>query len=229
MDRPQVPALAIKPPIVQVAIDVLTLDEALHIAEAAVRADVDWLEVGTPLITFQGTRVIGTLAEAFPETPILADFKMMDGVRKYVMETAHQGGRLATICAVASDASLRAAVEAGRKSGVRIICDLYAAPSGPRRAREVVAFGVDSVYIHYGADERAEDPGRDPLLFLGDCTNLGVPVGVGTFSIQDGVRAMQGGADIVVLGVPLIHFDDPESALREYILKVKEAWYARKP
>src|SRR6187399_1063455 len=116
--------LTIKPPVVQVAIDVLTLDDALRIAEAAVKAGVDWLEAGTPLITFAGVRAIGELARAFPGVPVLADYKMMDGVRKYVVETAKQGGQVATICAVASDASIREAVRAGQDSGVAVISDL---------------------------------------------------------------------------------------------------------
>jgi 3-keto-L-gulonate-6-phosphate decarboxylase len=227
MDIVTVPPLAIEPPVVQVAIDVLNLDDALRIGEAACRAGADWLEAGTPLITFEGVKSIGVLAKAFPEKPVLADFKMMDGVPKYVFETARQGGRIATICSVAADASIRAAVAAGRQCGVRVISDLYAALDGPRRAREIIALGVDSVYIHYGADQRAEDPDRDPLLFLDDCRGLDALIGVGTFSVEDGVRAVQGGADIVAIGVPLIQADDPAAVLREYVLRVKEAWHAR--
>jgi len=229
MEIVTVPPLEITPPVVQVAIDTLTVDDALRIGEAAVNAGVDWLEAGTPPITFAGTPAIGALAERFPEHPVLADYKMMDGVPKYVYETARQGGRIATICSVASDASIRAAVAAGRECGVRVICDLYAAPEGPRRAREVVELGVDSAYIHYGADQRNEDPDRDPLLFLDECADVEAPMGVGTFSIEDGVRAVQGGAGIVVIGVPLILADDPASELREYTLRVREAWHKRNP
>lgn len=220
--------LAIAPPVVQVAIDVLEVDRALRVAEAAVRAGVDWLEAGTPLIAFQGVAAIGALARAFPEHPVLADFKMMDGVRKYVLATAEQGGRLCTICGVAADASIAAAVAAGRECGVRVVCDLYAAPDGPRRAREVEALGVDSAYIHYGADQRAARPEVDPLLFLDQVAGRSrIPVGVGTFSVADGVRAARGGADIMVIGVPLILEDDPSASLRRYVEQVKEAWAER--
>ena len=221
--------LSITPPIVQVAVDVLQADRAMRIAEAAVRAGVDWIEAGTPLITFQGVPVIGALASAFPETPVLADFKMMDGVRKYVLATADQGGRLATICGVASDASIAAAVAAGRESGVRIVCDLYAALDGPRRAREVIALGVDSAYIHWGADQRAARPEVDPLLYLEELAGaLPVPVGVGTFSIEDGVRAARAGAEILVIGVPYILEEDPEPSLRAYVQEAKAAWRGRR-
>jgi 3-hexulose-6-phosphate synthase len=231
MSQPQIhriEPLAIVPPVVQVAIDVLDTDRALRVAEAAVRAGVDWLEAGTPLITFQGVTAIGALAREFPAHPVLADFKMMDGVRKYVLATAEQGGRIATICGVASDASLRSAVQAGKDCGVRIICDLYAAPDGPRRAEAVRQLGVDSAYIHYGADQRGEDPDRDPLLFLDEVAGrLPIPVGVGTFSVEHGVAGARRGADIFVIGVPFILEDDPEPALREYVLRVKEAWHER--
>src|SRR5437868_11686940 len=224
-----VPPLEIRPPVVQVAIDVLDVDRALRVAEAAVRAGVDWLEAGTPLITFEGVRAIGALAREFPEHPVLADFKMMDGVRKYVLATAEQGGRIATICGVASDASIEAAVAAGRESGVRIVCDLYAAPDGPRRARAVVALGVDSAYIHWGADQRAARPEVDPLLYLEELAGaLPVPLGVGTFSIEDGVRAARAGAEILVIGVPYILEDDPEPSLREYVQQAKAAWRSRR-
>jgi 3-hexulose-6-phosphate synthase/6-phospho-3-hexuloisomerase len=64
----QVRPLEIIPPIVQVAIDVLDVDRALRVAEAAVRAGVDWLEVGTPLVTFQGVRPSGRWRASFPST-----------------------------------------------------------------------------------------------------------------------------------------------------------------
>jgi 3-hexulose-6-phosphate synthase len=217
--------LNLKPPIVQVAIDVLNIDDALQIAEAAVKAGVDWLEAGTPLITFEGVRAIGALAQAFPQVPVLADFKMMDGVRKYVVETASQGGRLATICAVASDSSIREAVRAGHDAGVTVIADLYAAPDVSERAAQVTALGVDSVYVHWGADQRREMPERDPLADLeAVLERVSLPVGVGTFSIEDGVRAFRTGASIAVIGVPLIQADDVEGALREYVERSKAAF-----
>jgi 3-hexulose-6-phosphate synthase/6-phospho-3-hexuloisomerase len=219
------PKLTITPPIVQVAIDVLTVDEALRIAEAAVKAGVDWLEAGTPLITFAGVSAIGALSRAFPGVPVLADFKMMDGVRKYVVETANQGGRLATICAVASDASIREAVRAGEDAGVAVITDLYASPNVAARAVETEKLGVDSVYVHWGADQRNEQPERDPLVDLaGVVERVSVPVGVGTFSVDDGIRAFRSGASIAVIGVPLIQATDVEGALREYVQRSKAAY-----
>jgi 3-hexulose-6-phosphate synthase len=222
--------LQIQGPIIQAAIDVLTIDEALRIGEACVKAGVDWLEAGTPLITFAGVGAIGALARAFPDTPVLADYKMMDGVRKYVVETARQGGRLATICAVASDASIREAVRAANEHGVTLISDLYASPDAPGRAVELREMGVHSVYVHWGADQRKEDPERDPLRELyGVVQHAHVPVGIGTFSVEDGARGFREGATIAVIGVPLIQMDNVEAAFREYVKRAREAYAERQP
>jgi 3-hexulose-6-phosphate synthase len=218
------PKIEIKPPVVQVAIDVLNIDEALRIAEAAVHAGVDWLEAGTPLITFAGTSCIGALARAFPGVPVLADYKSMDGVRKYFLEAAKQGGHLATVCGVASDASVQTAVAAGREAEVSVVCDLYAAHDVPGRAAEVEAIGVDSVYVHWGADQRSLDPDRDPQADVAAVVErVRIPVGVATFSVEDGVRAIRQGAGIVVIGFPLIGEKDVEGALRQYVEAVKGA------
>jgi 3-hexulose-6-phosphate synthase len=214
--------VAIHSPVVQVAIDVLTIPDALRIAEAAVRAGVDWLEVGTPLVTFSGVAAIGALAREFPGVPVLADYKMMDGVRKYVAETANQGGRIATICAVASDASIREAVRAAQEVGVTLITDLYASPDVAGRAAQMEEMGVDSVYVHWGSDQRNESPNHDPLTDLPAVVErVSLPVGVGTFSVEDGVRAIRLGAGIVVIGHPLIQAPNLEDALRKYVEECK--------
>lgn len=220
--------LVIQPPIVQVAIDVLTIDQALKIAEAAVNAGVDWLEVGTPLVTFEGTRAIGALAREFPGVPVLADYKMMDGVKKYVAETRNQGGRIATICSVASDASIRAAVAQGRESEIVVITDLYANPDVPGRAVQLEAMGVDSVYVHLGADQRNENMSLSPFAGLEECVErVRIPVGVGTFSIEEGRTAFSLGASIAVIGVPVILAANPEEELRKYVETAKSAYRAR--
>ena len=66
-------------PIVQISLDITDLDEALETAETAIRAGVDWLEVGTPLIIAEGMHGVRALRARFPEVPLVADLKTMDG------------------------------------------------------------------------------------------------------------------------------------------------------
>jgi 3-hexulose-6-phosphate synthase/6-phospho-3-hexuloisomerase len=66
-------------PIVQISLDLTNIDEALATAALAMRAGVDWLEAGTPLILAEGLRGVQMLRASFPNTPIVADLKTMDG------------------------------------------------------------------------------------------------------------------------------------------------------
>ena len=56
-------------PIVQISLDLTNIDEALETAAMALRAGVDWLEAGTPLLLAEGLHGVRKLREAFPEIP----------------------------------------------------------------------------------------------------------------------------------------------------------------
>jgi 3-hexulose-6-phosphate synthase/6-phospho-3-hexuloisomerase len=63
-------------PIVQISLDLTNIDEALDTAALAIRAGVDWLEAGTPLILAEGLHGVRALRSAFPGVPIVADCGM---------------------------------------------------------------------------------------------------------------------------------------------------------
>jgi 3-hexulose-6-phosphate synthase/6-phospho-3-hexuloisomerase len=216
--------LKIRPPVVQLAIDLTTIDDALKLAEIGVKAGVDWLEAGTPLIVRRGADAIGAIARSFPEHPVLADYKTMDSGGKNVLLTAEQGGRLMTVCAGACDETVASAVAASKESGVLVVVDTIGVRDQVGRAREVERIGADSVYLHYGADQRRADATRDSS--VGDVVR--VPLGAGTFGIEDAVRAAKLGTDVLVIGHPLISGPDPLAALREYCERVREAYQPRR-
>ena len=65
--------------IVQISLDLTNIPEAIATAQEAVRAGVDWLEAGTPLIIAEGMNGVRALRKEFPGIPIVADLKTMDG------------------------------------------------------------------------------------------------------------------------------------------------------
>ena len=100
--------------------------------------------------------------------------------------------------------------------------DLYAAHNIAQRAVQMLEFGADAVYVHWGADQRNEDPTYDSVQELDAVIQaVNAPVGAATWSIQDAVRAKQRGAQVFVIGMPLIKADNVELALREYVHAVK--------
>jgi 3-keto-L-gulonate-6-phosphate decarboxylase len=66
-------------PIVQVSLDLTDIKEAMEMAHTAMRAGVDWLEAGTPFILAEGLHGVRALRKEFPNTPVVADLKTMDG------------------------------------------------------------------------------------------------------------------------------------------------------
>ena len=220
--------IPIRSPVIQIAIDVPDIDAALRLAEIGVKAGVDWLEAGTPLIVRRGADAIGAIARAFPDHPVLADYKTMDSGGKNVHLTKEQGGHVMTVCAGAADDTIKSAVAASKETGVRVVVDTIGVRDQVGRAKEVEAMGADSVYLHYGADQRRADASKDCTQWLDAvAAAVKVPVGCGTFGVEDAIVAAKGGADIIVIGHPLISGPDPLGALKDYCQRVREAWTPR--
>src|SRR5690349_824199 len=95
-------------PHVQVSLDLTSVEEALHVAEIAVAAGVDWLEAGTPLILAEGLRGVRALHERFPSVPIVADLKTMDGGYLEVEMMAQAGASWCVVMGVAHPATVKA-------------------------------------------------------------------------------------------------------------------------
>src|SRR5881394_676636 len=220
--------MTITPPIIQIALDYATIEEAIAMAEIGIRAGVDWLEVGTPLIVSQGVNTIGQLKRAYPNFPVLADYKTMDSGGKNVMLTQQQGGQVMTVCGNAPDETVQAAVAASKQTEVWVVVDLIGVKNVGARARQCEQWGVNMVYLHYGADQRRADGKRDSTQWLDEVlASVKLPIGVGTFDAEDGERAVAKGASLVAIGHPVISGGNPLEALSDYCKRVKAAYRPR--
>src|SRR4030095_6606915 len=90
--------MTIHPPIIQIALDYPTIEEAIAMAEIGIKAGVGWLEGGAPPLVSQGVSTIGQLKRAYPNFPVLADYKTMDSGGKNVQLTHQQGGEVMQVC-----------------------------------------------------------------------------------------------------------------------------------
>src|SRR6187455_2668393 len=110
-------------PIVQISLDLTNIDEALETAAIALRAGVDWLEAGTPLILAEGLHGVRALREHFPGVPIVADLKTMDGGYLEAEMMAKAGATHVVVMARAHDETIKCVVKAGRDFGVKVMGD----------------------------------------------------------------------------------------------------------
>src|SRR6476661_7951746 len=110
-------------PIVQISLDILTIDEAVATAEMALRAGVDWLEAGTPLIIAEGMNGVRALRKEFPSTPIVADLKTMDGGYLEAEMMAKAGATHVVVMERAHPETIKVVVKAGKDFGVKVMGD----------------------------------------------------------------------------------------------------------
>ena len=197
-------------PVVQISLDLTDIDEAIETAALAMRAGVDWLEAGTPLILAEGLHGVKKLREAFPDTPIVADLKTMDGGYLEAEMMAKAGATHVVVMARAHEETIKCVVQAGHDFGVEVMGDNLGAPDMISAAKMLEDLGCDYVIHHIGYDERRGIAAQgkrmpSPLDQLREVVNaVNIPVqAVGGLSLEQAIQCPQYGAPLVVLGAPL--------------------------
>ncbi|MEZ4897690.1 MAG: orotidine 5'-phosphate decarboxylase / HUMPS family protein [Saprospiraceae bacterium] len=197
-------------PIVQISLDLTNIEEALETAAMALRAGVDWLEAGTPLILAEGLHGVKKLREAFPEVPIVADLKTMDGGYLEAEMMAKAGATHVVVMARAHEETIRCVVQAGKDYGVKVMGDNLGCPDKVAAARWLEELGCNYVVHHIGYDERRGIAAQglrmpSPLDQLREVVEaVRIPVqAVGGLSLEQAIRCPEYGAPLVVLGAPL--------------------------
>lgn len=196
--------------IVQISLDLTSIPEALETARLAVRAGVDWLEAGTPLIIAEGMNGVRALRAEFPGVPIVADLKTMDGGWLEAEMMAKAGATHVVVMGRAHEETVKIVVKAGKDFGVQVMGDNLAAKDKVAAAKRLEDLGCDFVIHHVGYDERrglaaAGKLWPSPLDQLREIVAaVRVPVqAVGGLSIEQAMRTPEYGAPLVVIGAPL--------------------------
>jgi 3-hexulose-6-phosphate synthase len=197
-------------PIIQISLDIINIDEALETAAMAIRAGFDWLEAGTPLILAEGLHGVKKLREAFPNVPIVADLKTMDGGYLEAEMMFKAGATHVVVMARAHEETIKCVVQAGKDFGGKVMGDNMACDDMVAAAKWLEDLGCDYVVHHIGYDERKGiaaqgKPMPSPLDQLKEVVAaVRIPVqAVGGLSLEQVVKCPEYGAPLVVLGAPV--------------------------
>ena len=195
-----------KKAIVQLSLDLTSLEEALDTAAVGVEAGVDWLEAGTPLLLAEGLHAVEALHARFPAHPIVADLKTMDGGYLEAEMMAKAGASFVVVMGRAHEATIRRVVDAGRDFGIKVMGDNLGADDRVACAAWMERLGVDYIVHHIGFDERNMIRGLSPLDEIDAVVRaVSIPVqAVGGLSIPQAVECARRGAPLVVVGAPLV-------------------------
>lgn len=200
--------------ILQVALDLTSLDRALEVGEAAVRGGADWLEAGTPLIKSEGMDAVREMRERFPDTEIVADLKTADTGALEAEMAARAGADFVTVLGSSDDATVKEAVRGAKRYGAEVIGDLLGVAEPAKRAKRLQELGVSCVLVHTGIDSQmAGASPLDQLREVSRAVDISVAV-AGGIDASSAAEAVATGADILVVGGAITRTDDVEAATR---------------
>tara|TARA_B100000242_G_C42945290_1_gene438364 strand:+ start:131 stop:835 length:705 start_codon:yes stop_codon:yes gene_type:complete len=226
-------------PLVQISLDLTNIDEAIETASMALRAGVDWLEAGTPLILAEGLHGVRNLRDSFPNVPIVADLKTMDGGYLEAEMMAKSGATHVVVMARAHPETIKCVVQAGKDFGIKVMGDNMISDNMIDGAKLLEDLGCDYIIHHIGYDERrgiSAQGGKMPSpldQLLEVVKAVDVPVqAVGGLTLEQAIKCPQYGAPLVVLGAPLVidadSFKTADGNLESSLKKICNAIHSQK-
>lgn len=203
----------------QVAIDLLTTDEALALA-GKIAPYIDIIELGTPLIKNEGLAVVTAMKSAHPDKLVFADLKTMDAGELEADIAFKAGADLVTVLAAAGKATIVGAIKAGKAHGKGVVVDTIGVADRVKSAQQAVELGAEFAELHAGLDEQWAE-GYSIQVLLDEASRAGVPVSLAGGVKLDNVNAVvKSGVSVVVAGAAIYGAEDPAAAakaLREAI------------
>ena len=226
-------------PLVQISLDLTNIDEAIETASMALRAGVDWLEAGTPLILAEGLHGVRNLRDSFPKVPVVADLKTMDGGYLEAEMMAKAGATHVVVMARAHPETIKCVVQAGKDFGIKVMGDNMISDNMIDGAKLLEDLGCDYIIHHIGYDERrgiSAQGGKIPSpldQLLEVVKAVDVPVqAVGGLTLEQAIKCPQYGAPLVVLGAPLVidadSFKTADGNLESSLKKICNAIHSQK-
>ncbi|MFF0494288.1 orotidine 5'-phosphate decarboxylase / HUMPS family protein [Nocardia sp. NPDC004068] len=199
----------------QIALDVHSLDRALHLTRAAVDADVDFLEVGDPLIKRTGVEAITAIRRTAPNTTVVAEMMSADWGRDQVELAAEAGADVVLLIGPASIASVSAAVAAARRLEVALVLDVPPQHVHAAWLRDMERTGVDGFVVTTNIDLGVGS--NHPLATaktIRSCSQLPVAVS-GGFSTADDALIASTDWDIAIVGRSIADAVSPSDIAHE--------------
>jgi len=210
-------------PVVQVALDLIRMEDALRIAGAAHRAGVEWVEAGTPLIKSEGMRSVRELKRALPAAVVVADMKTLDAGAIETEIAFEAGADIVSISGLAHDSTIKDSARVRDRYAGRLMVDLLMTSSPVLRAREVERLGADIICLHTGVD--AQKSMRSKLKLSPALSTLArtlkVPLAAaGGINPRLAPRLAAAGVRVLIVGGWITGSTDPYRAALEVVTRL---------
>ena len=211
----------------QLAMDTLDGDEALHLAEATAPF-VNILEAGTPLIKSVGINIVRKLKAAHPDKLVLADLKSSD-VGAYEANMAFTAGAdIVTTQGITTFATIAEVQREADKWKRRAEVDMTGVLDPVARAKEVKEAGVSLVLYHRSIDEELTEGAlwdEKAINTVREMCSLGLDVAIAG-GIHYDILPLLRGVPIygVVVGRGITAQSDPAKTAQKIAERIHEIW-----
>lgn len=208
-----------RPPYLQIALDVTSVDRAKKIIQQIPRSDRVIIEVGTPLIKAEGVKAVNALREVASNYFILADLKTMDVGQVEVDLAYEQTADGAVVAGVAPIEVIDKFIYEAHRLGIYAIVDLMNVDDPVKLLKSLKEL-PDVVELHRSIDSEKTAKPKWHLIkeiktaFKGKKLLVAVAGGIEPSNVHDAVTQ---GADIVVVGRSITQAKDIERVVREFI------------
>lgn len=207
------------PPYLQIALDIPDVARTKAILGALPRSDRIILEAGTPLIKKYGTRVIHDLREIAKDVFIIADLKTLD-VGQVEVDLAYEETADAVVASgLASKETLDKFIYEAKRLGIYAFVDMMDVQN-PLETLRTLDELPDVVVIHRGIDEEHGGLTRWELIREIKTTFAAKKILVavaGGIEPSTASKAIESGADILIVGRYITQSKDVERAARDFL------------
>lgn len=216
-----------KRPLLQVALDFKSLEEALTVAKK-VAPFVDILEAGTPLIKSEGMKVVQTLKDAYPDKLVCADLKTADAGYLEAQIAAQSKADIVTVLADAYDITIQETLHAAYDYNIEVMVDLIVSRRPAKRLNEIINLEYEGLKLHYalvhsGLDRQASR--HKPLLELESVAELQnhPPLAIaGGIQISDISTISQYPLKIIIIGGAITRAKNPSIAAETIRIEISK-------
>lgn len=199
---------------IQLACDCHTVEEALRLLNL-VHDEIDIIEAGTDLMYAEGIKALRILKSAYPDKPLLADLKVMDGGRELAELVFENGADVMTVLAVAPEETIIAACKEAKRRNKKIYVDMMCVTDQLEKAKKIMSWGADCLCVHTADDQ------KENVTFYHKMADFSKYIGSQYCSIAGGmnpenIRSIkQYNPEIIVVGGYITGAKDPQKAVKE--------------
>lgn len=230
-DRSRHPSLGMKvtklwdPPYLQVALDIPNWGHMERVVKDLPSNDHLIIEAGTPLIKRYGVDIVAKIKAIKPDTFVIADLKTLDTGNLEVRMVSDAGADAVVISGLAPLQTMEKAIAEARKTGIYSSLDMLNVKKPLAVLKELSVGGMmpDVVELH-----RAIDVELEQRHAWGDMAEIKRMGGKMLVAVAGGIKedtapeAINGGADIIIVGRGITNSKDVEGVSRRFLRLLKE-------